>query len=612
MQRDEMIAGRYRLVERVGAGGQGEVWRATDDELGREVALKRSQQGDDGQIRREARVGAGLNHPHVVTVHDVVQHGDERWLVMEYLPSRNLSAVLAEDGPFSPEAAALVGAQVASALVAMHERGMVHRDIKPGNVLYTAEGHAKLTDLGIARWAEVTRTSSGQIGGTPGFVAPEVADGEEAGPPADVFSLGATLFALVEGHSPWGTGESGPYAQLRRAAAGDREPLERAGALAPVLERLLATDPQERPTARQAKGLLDEVSGETVPIVPLPKPRGVRRRWWLVGGAVAATVVLAGGATIYWVGNSPVKGSIGDERTADLCALLNADAVARFGPPAMLDPLYGDFNQCALNIQMGGNDKDIVVNTVRVDRPGEDPTRPPTPGTISPVEYPVSKDPNLCARPFWSADAKRVTIEARQKSPDKGFPKPDLCAIADAMAGTTVQILAQGVLPRRGPVDPDSLANLDACTLLRQEDFQRVVGLGNLPEDAQFGNWLCWWEKDWPGQGPEVEDKQAVELEVRFQRSWYRKPGDVDKEDGEVEVKVGDRYAVLDAGGDPAVHGRGCSATLDFRRFQQRAGWNGDWLEQVYVVVETDRHKDEELCAMAEKLIRLVNDRLPE
>ncbi|GAB3898032.1 hypothetical protein GCM10029964_081850 [Kibdelosporangium lantanae] len=164
------------------------VWRGTDTELGREVALKRSQVGDHGQIRREARVGAGLLHQNVITVFDTVTDGGERWLVMEYLPSRSLEQILETGKPLAEPEVVKIGVQVASALTAMHERGMVHRDIKPGNILVTDDGVAKLTDLGIARWAEVTRTGGAQIAGTLGYLAPEVADGHEATAASDVFS----------------------------------------------------------------------------------------------------------------------------------------------------------------------------------------------------------------------------------------------------------------------------------------------------------------------------------------------------------------------------------------------------------------------------------------
>ena len=145
------IAERYRLEEHLGAGGMGDVWRATDLELQETVAMKRPREGD---ARHEARIGAELSHPNVVTVHGTVVDGDEHWLVMEYLPSRSLAQIIEADGPIGPERAAKIGAQLASALSAMHAKGMVHRDVKPGNVLVADDDVAKLSDFGISRWAE--------------------------------------------------------------------------------------------------------------------------------------------------------------------------------------------------------------------------------------------------------------------------------------------------------------------------------------------------------------------------------------------------------------------------------------------------------------------------
>ncbi len=199
MRSGDVIAGRYRLEDTVGAGGMGEVWRATDLELRRVVAVKRTSTGDGEQLRREARIGAALQHPNVISVFDVVVEDGERWLVMEYLPARSLADILRTDGPLTPVGAAHIGAQVADALAAMHARGMVHRDITPANILVAEDGTAKLADLGIAIWSEVTLTGSARSPGTPGYVAPEVVRGGAATPAADLYSLGVTLSAAVEG-----------------------------------------------------------------------------------------------------------------------------------------------------------------------------------------------------------------------------------------------------------------------------------------------------------------------------------------------------------------------------------------------------------------------------
>jgi serine/threonine protein kinase len=228
----DVIAGRYQLEEAIGAGGMGEVWRATDLELRRTVALKQATTGDSEQTRREARVGAGLHHPHIISVFDVVTDDDRRWLVMEYLPAHSLADLCRTDGPVAPDRAAHIGTQIAAALSAMHAKGMVHRDITPANILVTDDGTAKLADLGIAMWDLVTLTGSATSGGTPGYLAPEVVSGHRATPAADLYSLGVTLAGATEGHPDTDT-------RLTR-----------------VLSTLTDPDPTRRPTADKAAQLL--------------------------------------------------------------------------------------------------------------------------------------------------------------------------------------------------------------------------------------------------------------------------------------------------------------------------------------------------------------------
>ena len=269
MRSGDVIAGRYRIEDTVGAGGMGEVWRATDLELRRVVAVKRTSTGDGEQLRREARIGAGLQHPNVIAVFDVVVEDDERWLVMEYLPARSLAEILRADGPLTPAGAAHVGAQIADALSAMHDKGMVHRDITPSNILVGEDGTAKLADLGIAIWSQVTLTGAAQSPGTPGYVAPEVARGSAATPAADLYALGVTLSAAVEGG---GDGE-------RRTGA----------ALTGVLSELTDDIPSRRLSADAAAGRLRKVAGGTAP----PRRRFSRRVLAAVGVGVV-TVLVAG------------------------------------------------------------------------------------------------------------------------------------------------------------------------------------------------------------------------------------------------------------------------------------------------------------------------------
>jgi serine/threonine protein kinase len=273
---DQLIAGRYRLSTRVGSGAMGVVWRAEDERLRRTVALKQVRlpgEIDDQthdrayrRVMREGRLFARLHHPNAIAVFDVVDHADQPWLVMEYLPSQSLSEAVAAHGVLAPLAAASVGHQVAAALAAAHTAGIVHRDIKPGNVLLGPGGIVKVTDFGISRAIdEATVTSSGMMAGTPAYLAPEVARGAEADFRSDVYSLGSTLYAAVEGEPPFGQGENA-LAQLYRVATGEYTPPQRAGVLAPLLERLLADDPTRRPEMHQVRdelGHLAAVDAET-------------------------------------------------------------------------------------------------------------------------------------------------------------------------------------------------------------------------------------------------------------------------------------------------------------------------------------------------------------
>src|SRR4051794_14234015 len=216
-----LVAGRYRLMSQIGGGGMGTVWLARDELLGRQVAIKQvlapssvtPREADQQRQRalREGRIAARLSHPHAISVYDVALESGQPWLVMEYLPSRSLGEVLSEDGALPVKLVAQIGAQVADALAATHAAGIVHRDVKPANILIGQgdgiDGVVKITDFGISHASgDVTLTQTGQITGTPAYLAPEVAQGAEPAPPSDVFSLGATLYTCLEGQPPFGMG----------------------------------------------------------------------------------------------------------------------------------------------------------------------------------------------------------------------------------------------------------------------------------------------------------------------------------------------------------------------------------------------------------------------
>jgi Protein kinase domain len=356
-----VVAGRYRLLRQLGAGGMGRVWLAHDDMLDRHVAIKQvvlppglpADETAEARERtmREARTAAQLNHPSVVKIYDVVEAEGQPWIVMEYIPARSLHEVVGEDGPLEPVQVARIGLAVLDALDAAHQAGVLHRDVKPGNVLLTADDRVVLTDFGLATFdtGESALTQPGLVFGSVRFVAPERARDGTSSPEADLWALGATLYAAVEGRSPYARQTA--METLTALATSLPDPPRRAGPLKPVLRGLLRRDPRYRITAAQARRLLLRAAGEQVPrtrrfvprqrhrpadlaVTPLltndpakapttvltargtpvtsapPGPRTTParpRRRWLVGLATAGAVVLAGlaGIAVATTGRTP-------------------------------------------------------------------------------------------------------------------------------------------------------------------------------------------------------------------------------------------------------------------------------------------------------------------
>jgi serine/threonine protein kinase len=257
------IAGRYALGREVGRGGMGAVWLGTDQVLGRQVALKRLGLApgvgtpDLERAEREARLAARLNHPHVVAVFDLVVEGDEHWLVMEYVEGRTLAELVRQDGALTPDEAAPLLRQAAAALAAAHESGIVHRDVKPSNILVTAEGQVKLSDFGIARAeADASLTQTGLVTGSPAYLAPEVASGQFATAAADVWSLGATAFHALAGRPPYEVGDN-VMGALYRIVHEDPPRLPDAGWLGTMIENTMTKEPADRWTMAQVCDFLD-------------------------------------------------------------------------------------------------------------------------------------------------------------------------------------------------------------------------------------------------------------------------------------------------------------------------------------------------------------------
>lgn len=254
-----MLDGRYELDREIGRGGMGSVWLGRDTVLGRAVALKQIGMAPGGgaldldRAEREAHLAARINHQNVVAVFDLVADGGLQWLVMEHIDGPTLAGLIAEHGAYDPEALAPVVMQVAGALAAAHEHGIVHRDVKPSNILLTRDGIAKLSDFGIARaQADASLTQTGLVTGSPAYLSPEVATGRTATAASDVWSLGATVFHSLAGHPPYEVGDN-VLGAMYRIVHEDPPRLEGGGLLAPLVEAMMQRDPDARPTMAEVE-----------------------------------------------------------------------------------------------------------------------------------------------------------------------------------------------------------------------------------------------------------------------------------------------------------------------------------------------------------------------
>jgi serine/threonine protein kinase len=290
-----LLKDRYRLGTVIGRGGMGVVWLATDEVLDRSVAVKEvsfppglpheEQEKLRRRTLREARTTARLNHPNVVGVYDIVEDEDRPWIVMEFVPSRSLGETVRADGPLTPQRTAEIGVQLLGGLRAAHLAGVLHRDVKPSNVLLAENGRVVLGDFGIATAkGGSTVTSSGVLIGSPSYMAPERARGSDIGPESDMWSLGATLYTAVEGRPPFDRDSA--VATLAALVMDDPDAPERAGPLWPLIRGLLERDPARRPAPDEIADVLraiaagddppelaePAVAAEAPPSVPLPRP----------------------------------------------------------------------------------------------------------------------------------------------------------------------------------------------------------------------------------------------------------------------------------------------------------------------------------------------------
>ncbi|MEU4470982.1 serine/threonine-protein kinase [Micromonospora sp. NPDC023888] len=538
-----LIAGRYRLLDLLGRGGMGRVWLARDEMLHRDVAVKEIvpptwlADHDRAELRsrtlREARAAARLNHPAVVRLYDVIPVDGSPWIVMEYVPSRTLQDVVDAEGPLEPSHAARIGLAVLDALHAAHTAGVLHRDIKPQNVLVAHDGRVMLADFGLATFdgGDGVTTRPGMVFGSPQYVAPERAAEGASTVAADLWSLGATLHAAVEGRSPYA--RSTAMATLSALAAGPPDPAPHAGALAPVLAGLLRRDPRDRldhdaarrlllraatghtdappasgsaassgsavrrdPATGESSAATDEPAGQE-PTIPLPQPGQA-------AGAGDAVAVLPGAkgrrttrrATLVAV-SLLVAVAAGVGTALAVTADQPTDTVARPSTPPPYAPPDG-----------GGRDGP--------HGPGPDRHRPPPGGPG------VAPPPFACVRP----DVGGAPVPARAPGPGERFRPPSGWVWHADTAGFRVSVPATWHYFRDGVVacfqDPATGRAFSVATGGAADPLvglravrDAAAGAGALPEYDEIrlaasdggAEWECRWRAP---DGPLLHARQLV------------------------------------------------------------------------------------------------------
>ncbi|MEQ4725611.1 serine/threonine-protein kinase [Nonomuraea sp. B19D2] len=610
--RDGMtVGGRYRQETCLVSSRATEVWLARDLLLNRDVVLKRMLVDNAGfsRLQAEARALAAFNHPHVVTLYDAVQDDDEAasWMVMEHVPGGSLD----EHPPMPPEQAARLGAQIAGALAALHAKGIVHLDVKPGNIILTGDGVAKLADFGAAYrvGGRETITPNGAISYTVDYASPEVVTGRPE-PASDVFSLGATLYALVAGRPPRpgvDEEESDAYVTAWEAARGAVEMTADVGPLESLLADMLQPDPVERPSAAEVRRRLEKLAG-SAPTRPRrleklagsARPRPRRRPFILVGAALVVVVAAyavyhtVSGLTASSAGPSagpvapsagPPASLIGDPRSADPCALTDPAALRRFGR-AELDVDYGNFDRC--DVIVLPPTRGVVDVQVWLDRdpPPERAQPARTVGPVEVIDHPAESE--VCRRTLLLPGVEDTVVKVIANMEEDG--KVDLCAIADAATTTAAQALAAGPIERRSPPLPAaSLAQRDACALLRGIAIEAVPGVDATSPDPGFGGWHC----SWDGTTGDTW------VNLQFDRELRR-----NTEDDGTPTRVNGYRAFVTPKGEG---GGTCLLQVIYRSYADQRGESA--VEKVRIVVGGSRPTDR-LCRMATDLARSATAQL--
>jgi len=419
----QLIAGRYQVLSAIGRGGMGTVWLCRDEVLGREVAVKQigalpgESATETKRAMREARSAAALNHPNAVAVYDVVTHDGRPWLVMEYVEGQTLADEISHHGQLSPQRVADIGAQLAGALARAHERRIVHRDIKPGNVLIDKAGRPKISDFGIARGhGDDQLTQTGFVTGTPGYLSPELARGGDSNPASDIWALGATLYAAVEGRPPYEP-RSNPIALLMAIASERPRPMMRAGALRPAIEAMMHEDPERRwdmaTTAQRLGGLargdatafLPPVGPDATQVIAAAPVEPTRRLETAVPTAAAAAPAAsrpepAGPGDVHGGASVPMPGGRSSGRRR-LPLVLVALLVAVFG----VSYLFGQLGDQGGTAAVGGTTPSVAAQTKAAQakpretkpRPTKVPQTSTAPSTSSPAASATTGAPDADA-----------------------------------------------------------------------------------------------------------------------------------------------------------------------------------------------------------------------
>ncbi|WP_084211372.1 serine/threonine-protein kinase [Pseudonocardia acaciae] len=627
LQDRPLVGGRYRIDDNspLGSGGMGEVWRATDTLLNRTVALKKVRITGLGRGRveemreralREGRIAARLHHPNVVMVFDALVADNRLWLVLEYVPSLSADKLLAAEGPLPYHRVARIGAQVAEALAAAHAVGIRHRDVKPGNVLVDSDGGAKLADFGISRAVNDLRlTGSGTVPGTPAYLAPEVAQGDEFTNAADVYGLGATLYALIEGTPPFGSGDPrNPMRLLHQIATGEVPAPIRAGPLAATLTRLTDPNPGRRPDAATARDLLAAVApGSGDPPLPAPTLVAPRSRRFTRPRILATTALLlitttalvASFTLLPRAHDSPATATapptailtaaeqkyIPDVHRFEPCDLMDASEYTMFGSPKEWD---GDgFHNCyvitALN---GGGRSSVSINVFLAQKGYGDAEQR---GDLTVYRPNPTGTKSRCSR--FVALPGSTTFEIVNVLRDSQI---DPCAPADVATNILLRHLSSPPLADSSfAADQNSLRRRNACQLLDSTEVRAVVpDVDSTKVYPEFANWRCVWGKSLfvPNFGPPV-------VQIFFKRVVPMSAG----KSGYTMERLADRDVFLrleNTRNDQAM----CTAGVAYRRIVDN---DGALLEEKVEVGVSAAVPYNQQCQMARSLITKVIPRLP-